>query len=173
MDTIWTIGHSNRSWEEFLELLTLHGIELIADVRSHPGSRKYPYFSRDALMANLPKAGVDYVWLSELGGRRRARPDSPNTVWRNASFRGYADYMETAAFQHGLEQLLSLAQHARVAVMCAEAVWWRCHRSMIADALCAQGVNVQHILNEGDSKPHPMTGPARVVNGRLTYVSDP
>ena len=168
--TVWTIGHSTRSLDEFLALLEHYDIETIADVRSFPGSRKYPHFGQDALAAALREHGVAYEWLKNLGGRRRPRKDSPNTVWRNASFRAYADYMQTPEFQNAFQALMDSAKRTRIALMCAEAVWWRCHRSMISDALCVQGVRVVHILGEGQETVHPMTGPARVVDGRLTYM---
>lgn len=171
--TIWTIGHSTRTLEEFLSLLQAYGVEAIADVRSFPGSRKYPHFGQELLAESLRERGFGYEWFQKLGGRRRARPDSPNTVWRNVSFRGYADYMETPAFQEAVEVLLDHAATARTALMCAEAVWWRCHRSMIADHLCVHGIEVVHILDERNQKLHPMTAPARVVDGRLTYGPAP
>lgn len=139
-------------------------------MRSFPGSRKHPQYGKDALADALHEQGVAYRWFQKLGGRRRAAADSPNTVWRNASFRGYADYMSTPEFGQGLDELLELASQSRVALMCAEAVWWRCHRSMVADALCARGINVVHILDAGHSVVHPMTAPARIENGRLTYA---
>jgi uncharacterized protein (DUF488 family) len=132
--TIWTIGHSTRPIEEFLSLLAGAKIKLIADVRSFPSSRKYPQYRKEALAATLATHAIGYHWLRALGGRRRVSPDSPNTAWRNASFRGYADYMSSTEFEYGLAQLLKVASTARTAIMCAEAVWWRCHRSMIADA---------------------------------------
>ena len=170
--TIWTIGHSTRSIEEFLGLLAEYRIETIADVRSFPGSRKYPQYGKETLTATLAENGIGYQWIQILGGRRRALPDSPNTAWRNASFRGYADYMASAEFAQGFAQLLELASKARTALMCAEAVWWRCHRSMIADALSVRGVEVVHILDAKHSTVHPMTAPARIVQGRLTYAAN-
>ena len=167
--TVWTIGHSTRPIEEFLGLLAAYRIEAIADVRSFPGSRKYPQYGKEALAATLAARGLDYHWLQALGGRRRVSPDSPNTAWRNASFRGYADYMASDGFAQGLDQLLALASRSRTALMCAEAVWWRCHRSMIADALCVRGVKVVHILDGKHATLHPMTSPARIVDGHLTY----
>ncbi len=169
--TIWTIGHSTRPLEEFLGLLAGAHIEVIADVRSFPNSRKYPQYGKDALAATLAAHGIGYHWLQALGGRRRVSPDSPNTAWRNASFRGYADYMSSAEFEHGLAQLLKVAGKARTAMMCAEAVWWRCHRSMIADALCVRGIEVVHILDAKHSVVHPMTAPARIVRGKLNYAA--
>jgi uncharacterized protein (DUF488 family) len=168
--TIWMIGHSTRPIEEFLELLQTYRVETIADVRSFPGSRKYPHYGQQALAANLAAHGMGYAWLPALGGRRRASPDSPNTAWRNAAFRGYADYMASAAFEQGMTQLLDLAGNSRTALMCAEAVWWRCHRSLIADALCVRGIEVVHVLDARHGTPHPMTQPARIVDGRLSYA---
>ena len=170
-ETIWTIGHSTRPIEDFLGLLAGSRIEVIADVRSFPGSRKYPQYGKEALAATLAAHAIGYHWLPTLGGRRRVSPDSPNTAWRNASFRGYADYMSTAEFEKGLATLLELSSKARTAIMCAEAVWWRCHRSMIADALCVRGIEVVHILDAKHSVVHPMTSPARVVGGALSYVA--
>ena len=168
--TVWTIGHSTRPIEEFLGLLAQYRIETIADVRSFPGSRKYPQYGKAALAATLAAHALGYHWLQALGGRRRVSPESPNTAWRNASFRGYADYMISGEFAQGLDQFLELVSQSRTALMCAEAVWWRCHRSMIADALCVCGIQVVHILDANHSAVHPMTSPARIVNGSLTYV---
>ncbi|GAB2900577.1 DUF488 domain-containing protein [Paralcaligenes sp. KSB-10] len=168
--TVWTIGHSTRPIQEFLDLLAEHQIQTIADVRSLPGSRKYPQYDQETLAATLAAHGVGYQWLKSLGGRRRAHPGSPNTTWRNASFRGYADYMSSPEFAQGLDELRELACRSRTALMCAEAVWWRCHRSMIADALCADGIHVLHIMDAKHCVTHPMTSPARIVNGQLTYT---
>lgn len=167
--TIWTIGHSTRSIDEFLSLLAQFEIETIVDVRSFPGSRKYPQYGKDALQATLRENGIAYEWFQILGGRRRTSPDSPNTVWRNASFRGYADYMSTPDFADGLKALLQIAKGSRVTLMCAEAVWWRCHRSMISDALCVRGIKVLHIMSDQHAVVHPMTAPARVNDGKLSY----
>jgi uncharacterized protein (DUF488 family) len=169
--TIWTIGHSARPIEEFLGLLTESRIEVVADVRSFPGSRKNPQYGKEALAATLVTHSMGYHWLPALGGRRRASPDSPNTAWRNASFRGYADYMSSAEFEHGLAQLKEVASKALTAVMCSEAVWWRCHRSMIADALCVRGIGVMHIVDAKHIMVHPMTAPARIVRGDLSYAA--
>ncbi|MEO7063030.1 MAG: DUF488 domain-containing protein [Dokdonella sp.] len=168
--TIWTIGHSTRPLDEFLGLLAEYQIQAIADVRRFPGSRKYPQYGTDALAATLEAHAIGYHWLEALGGRRRVAPDSLNTAWRNASFRGYADYMASAEFAHGLAELLDIANRSRTAVMCAEAVWWRCHRSMISDVLCVRGIEVIHILDAKHTIVHPMTSPARVVRGKLTYL---
>lgn len=169
--TIWTIGHSTRPLEEFLRVLAGSRIEVIADVRSFPGSRRYPQYGREALAATLVAHAIGYHWLPALGGRRRVLPDSPNTAWRNASFRGYADYMSSAEFAKGLVQLLEVSSKARMAMMCSEALWWRCHRSMIADALCVRGIKVVHILDAQHSVVHPMTSAARVVGGALSYAA--
>jgi uncharacterized protein (DUF488 family) len=169
--TIWTIGHSTRPIEEFLGLLAEFRIEVIADVRSYPGSRRYPQYGREALAATLAAHTIGYHWLPSLGGRRRASPDSPNGAWRNASFRAYADYMSTAEFAQGLVQLLEIANRTRTAIMCSESVWWRCHRSMIADALRVAGIEVLHILDAKHIAVHPMTSPARIVDGALTYAT--
>src|SRR5579884_3433204 len=144
--TIWTIGHSTRSLDEFISLLKENGIRLLADVRSWPGSRRYPQFNRETLADLLGKTGIRYEHFPELGGKRKPKPDSRNTAWRNASFRGYADHMETEEFRKGVETLLELAGNAGpVALMCAEAVWWRCHRALISDYLKARGVEVLHV----------------------------
>src|SRR5438094_7300426 len=140
---IWTIGHSTRSIDDFISLLKKNEIKLLADVRSSPGSKRYPQFNKEALAESLNAFRIRYEHFAELGGRRKPRPDSRNTVWRNASFRGYADYMETAEFRKGVERLLDLANEVGpTAIMCAEAVWWRCHRGLISDYLRADGVGV-------------------------------
>jgi uncharacterized protein (DUF488 family) len=167
--TIWTIGHSTRTIEDFLALLRAHRIESLVDVRHYPGSRRYPHFNKEQLAESLPKAGIEYHHLVQLGGRRRARPDSHNTAWRNEAFRGYADYMETNSFAEGIDCLLELSRKKRVAVMCAEAVWWRCHRSLIADYLKARGDQVLHIQSATKAEEHPFTSAARIVDGKLSY----
>ena len=167
---VWTIGHSTRSLEQFLELLEAHEIQAVADVRRFPGSRRWPHFAGEPLAGALAARNLGYVWLPELGGRREPRPDSPNTGWRSASFRGYADYMETEPFAEGLERLASLACGLRSATMCAEALWWRCHRGLIADALRWAGFDVFHIQGPSSCAPHPFTSAARVEGGRLSYL---
>lgn len=169
--TVWTIGHSTRTLEEFLGLLGEYRIEAIADVRRFPGSRRYPYFASDALAASLPTHGIAYQWMPRLGGRRKVQPGSPNTAWRNASFQGYADYIATTEFAEGLAELLALAANQRTAMMCAEAVWWRCHRSIIADVLKLRGIEVIHIIDATHTTVHPYTSPARIVDGRLSYAA--
>lgn len=168
-DQIWTIGHSNRAIEEFLALLTGEEIALLADIRRFPGSRKYPHFNPEPLGESLEQGGIQYLPFKELGGRRKVSEDSPHTVWRNDAFRGYADYMDTAEFDCALERLMELGSARRTAIMCSEAVWWRCHRSMVADALKARGVHVLHIMGPGKTTEHPYTAPARIVDGRLYY----
>ncbi len=166
---VWTIGHSIRSLDDFLYLLAENRIEAVADVRRYPGSRRWPHFAQTALAMSLEKRGLVYLWLPELGGRRTPRVDSPNRAWRNPAFRGYADYMETDAFAEGLDRLLNLAFGLRTAVMCAEVLWWRCHRGLIADVLRWFGFGVIHILGPGSTSFHPYTAAARIVRGRLTY----
>lgn len=166
---IWTIGHSTRPIEELIEALDSFEIKVLADVRSFPGSRRYPHFNREQLKASLAAAGIEYQHFPELGGRRPARPDSINMAWRNESFRGYADYMETVAFRVGMARLVSVASSRRTAIMCAEAVWWRCHRSLISDYLKAKGVEVKHIMAPVKAEAHPFTSAASIVNGELSY----
>jgi len=167
--TIWTVGHSTRSLDEFTSLLTAHDITALVDVRSFPGSRRYPHFSKSALSLSLPSHGIIYEHNPQLGGRRRPSASSKNTAWKNASFRAYADHMESAEFNKGIEDLLKLARSNRAAIMCAEALWWRCHRSLIADYLKSHGTEVLHILGENKVEPHPYTSAARIVNGELSY----
>jgi uncharacterized protein (DUF488 family) len=170
---IWTIGHSTRTIDDFVSLLKQNEIKLLVDVRAWPGSKRYPQFSKDALPESLNAHGIRYEHFPELGGKRKSKPDSRNTAWRNASFRGYADYMETEQFQKGIRRLLDVAAEASpAAIMCAEAVWWRCHRSLIADYLKARGVEVLHILGTNKVEPHPYTSAARIVNGELSYAAD-
>jgi uncharacterized protein (DUF488 family) len=167
---IWTIGHSTRSIEDFVAALEANGIKLVADVRLLPGSRRYPQFNQDALAESLGQRGIKYVHFPELGGRRRPHPDSHNIAWRNEAFRGYADYMETEAFRAGAERLLRAAKEfGATAIMCAEALWWRCHRSLIADFLKVRGIEVKHIVYGGPTKVHPYTSAAKVIDGNLSY----
>ncbi len=167
--TIWTIGHSTRTLVEFLELLSANKIESVAEVRSYPGSRKYPHFGAEAMEAALAEVRIDYYPFKDLGGRRPAKADSPNTVWRNKAFRGYADFMETKEFRSGIERLTELASKKRTAIMCAEAVWWRCHRSMIADYLKALGITIEHIMDPRTNMIHPFTSAARIEGEKLVY----
>jgi uncharacterized protein (DUF488 family) len=169
---IWTIGHSTRSIEEFIQLLKASDIRALADVRQFPGSRRFPHFNREQLSASLAESGIDYAHFLELGGRRRAQADSPNTAWRNEAFRGYADYMSTAGFRAGIERLLPFAGEKPTAIMCAEALWWQCHRGLIADHLKAAGHEVIHILGKDKTESHPFTSAARLINGKLSYSAD-
>ncbi|HRO40049.1 MAG: DUF488 domain-containing protein [Flavobacteriales bacterium] len=173
---IWTIGHSTHPLEEFLAWLKAFRIEVLADVRSYPGSRRVPWFNKEVMPKELAAAGIEYVHVRALGGRRKVLKDSPNTVWRHPAFRGYADYMmNDPAFEQGLEELKGLALRQRTCMMCSEVLWWRCHRSMLADRLKADGWQVHHIEGLGQAEEHPWTGAARLRNGKLYYgpVEDP
>jgi uncharacterized protein (DUF488 family) len=169
MLTVFTIGHSTRTWEEFLELLRAHGIERVVDVRSIPRSRHNPQFDRDTLSAKLRGARIGYVHLRRLGGLRHARRDSPNMGWRNASFRGFADYMQTLEFEKGLQRLIKLAKQNKSAIMCAEAVPWRCHRSLIADALTVRGIRAAHIVSGKRVQVHTLTSFGRARGNCIIY----
>ncbi len=164
---IYTIGHSTRSLDELIALLSASGIKRLADIRRYPGSRRYPHFSRESLAAELPKRGIDYVHMPELGGRRAPAKDSPNDALRNAQFRGYADYMGTSEFAEAVERLL--AMDGPVAIMCAEAVPWRCHRGLVADDLVRRGVEVVHIVAANDRRKHDLNPLAHEEDGRLVY----
>jgi uncharacterized protein (DUF488 family) len=164
--TLFTIGHSTHPWREFVELLKAWKIAELVDVRTVPRSRAVPWFSKDKMGAALRREGIKYVHVAALGGLRHAKKDSSNDGWRNASFRGYADYMQTEAFAAGLDRLNRLRRGRRVCVMCSEAVWWRCHRRMIADAEAAAGVPVRHIMSRSSAKPHELTEFARVEKKR-------
>jgi len=167
--TVYTVGHSTRSFEELVGLLRAHGVRRLVDVRTVPRSRRHPHFSREALVESLPAAGIEYRWLRELGGLRRPRPDSPNTGWRNESFRGFADHMQTAGFAAAVDELLALAQGDDLAIMCSEAVPWRCHRSLVGDALLVRGAKVLDIMSAGKATPHRLTPFARVAGTEVTY----
>lgn len=166
---IWTIGHSTRDFADFVTMLQSFQIEILADVRSYPGSRKFPQFNKESLQQTLPENGIEYVHLSKLGGRRKVQEDSKNTAWRDPAFRGFADYMDTEDFREGMEELKELALQKRVAYMCSEAVWWRCHRSLISDFLKAEGWKVWHIMNTDVAREHPYTSPAKIKNEKLNY----
>jgi len=168
--TIWTIGHSTRTIDEFLGVLAAYDIELVADVRRYPGSRRVPQFGESALESSLADHGIAYRWISSLGGRRRTAPDSVNLGWRHPAFRAYADHIATEEFADGLFELLMLSGGLRTVVMCAEVLWWRCHRRIIADVLTSIGMPVVHIRDERKSTVHRITAPARLVAGRLTYT---
>ncbi len=167
--TIFTIGHSTHPIEEFLAILGAHGIELVADVRTIPRSRHNPHYNSDALEQSLKAAGIGYVHMAGLGGLRHGNKDSINQGWENASFRGFADYMQTEEFDRGVQRLIEIAGRRRTAIMCAEAVPWRCHRSLIGDALTARGVAVMDIMNRASAKPHTLTPWAEVHGTQVTY----
>ena len=169
MHTIFTIGHSTRTSEQFIELLKAHDIEELVDVRIIPNSRHNPQFGKEELAASLQEAGIAYKHLARLGGLRRANKDSVNLGWQNTSFRGFADYMATAEFRTGLAELTALAEKKTLAIMCAEAVPWRCHRSLIADALAVQGWQVLHIQSRKMASPHELTTFLKVRDGKLAY----
>lgn len=167
---LFTVGHSNLQLEPFLAALQTHGIGAIADVRAFPASRRWPHFGREALAESLAAVDIRYEWFPELGGRRpRGATDSPHIAWTVPAFRNYADYMDTDGFAAGLARLLNLTADARVAVMCAEARYWQCHRRLIADRLTVEGHEVQHLLGTGPTRPHELPDFARVVDGRLIY----
>ena len=168
-NSIWTVGHSTLTIEQFLGVLSSFQIELLVDVRSFPGSRRYPHFNKEELRRSSTAAGIGYAHMPELGGRRKTRPDSQNVAWRNESFRGYADYMETNAFNEGIDRLLEFARERRTAVMCAEAVWWRCHRRIVTDHLIARGETVFHIMGRGRVERARLT-PGAVVQSGYTVV---
>ncbi len=170
--TVLTIGHSTRTIEEFLSILKVHGVQRLVDVRSIPKSRRVPQFNSDALAASLRERGIDYAHLKSLGGRRHAKKDSINTGWRNASFRGYADYMATDEFRTGISRLLDLAREKLTAIMCAEAVPWRCHRSLIGDALLVRGVHVDDIMSATSARSHAITPFAKVDGMQIFYLAE-
>lgn len=170
--TLWTIGHSTLELEVFIGLLEQHEIKVLADVRLFPMSRRYPHFNSVPFAESLKGRGVRYEHFPELGGRRKPSKESRNLAWRNEHFRGYADYMETVDFAKGIKRLTEFALKERTAVMCAEAVWWRCHRGLISDLLKSEGWLVLHIGSNGKTEEHPYTGAAAIVNGRLSYAGD-
>ncbi|HEY7369303.1 MAG TPA: DUF488 domain-containing protein [Thermoanaerobaculia bacterium] len=169
MRPVFTVGHSNHSLEKFLGILAAHGVARIADVRRFPASRRWPHFGAERLEASLAAAGIAYSPMPELGGRRRARPDSPHVAWRVEAFRGYADYMDTPEFAAALTTLIPLTQETATALMCAEAMPWSCHRSLIADALMVRGFEVREILSEKEARPRKLAPFARVEGERLIY----
>jgi uncharacterized protein (DUF488 family) len=170
--TIFTVGHSTHALETFIDMLTAHGVTLIADVRIWPRSRRYPHFNGDVLAIALQSAGIDYVHLPGLGGRRKPQPISINLAWKNDGFRGYADYMQTPQFEENLARLIELSNGQQAAVMCAEAVPWRCHRALIADALIVRGITVMDILSNTKSQEHKLTPFARVAGTQVTYPAE-
>ena len=167
--TIYTVGHSTYNLADFINLLQSFDVKTVADIRRFPGSRKYPWFNKDPLAEELQQAGITYIHLEGLGGRRKVQVHSKNSRWRNTSFRGYADYMETGDFRKEVAKLEAIALEQPTACMCSEAVWWRCHRSMVSDYLKAQGWTVLHIMSPGKAEEHPYTSPARVSNGHVFY----
>ena len=170
--TLWTIGHSTRTLDELTGALHAHQIEAVADVRRFPASRRLPQFHGEALAQSLATDGIAYAWIPALGGRRRTAPDSPNDGWRHPAFRGYADYIATEEFADGLFELLLIARGLNTAIMCAEVLWWRCHRRLIADVMTTLGWRVMHIRDATKVEEHRLALPARVVDGQLTYASD-
>jgi uncharacterized protein (DUF488 family) len=173
MKVIYTVGHSTRTAEEFAAILKAHSVQAVADVRLIPGSRRYPHFGAEEMAKWLPKAGLEYLPFKDLGGRRKARKDSINLAWRNESFRGYADYMMTDEFEHALARLVEVATQKPTTIMCAEAVPWRCHRSLIADALVARGWQVMDIMSETSAKAHKLPEFAKLDGTRVTYPGEP
>ena len=169
MKKIYTIGHSTHTLEEFIKMLQSFKIQHLVDVRGLPGSKKYPQFNKENLEVALPEVGIAYTHLPLLGGRRKIHKDSKNTRWHNESFRAYADYMETDDFEEGITQLIAIAEKENTAYMCAEALWWRCHRSMISDYLKAKGWEVEHIMAIDKEEPHSYTAPARIIGGKVVY----
>jgi uncharacterized protein (DUF488 family) len=171
--TLYTIGHSTRTWDEFLEVLKAASVETLADIRSFPMSRRLPHFNRESLERTLPEAGIRYAWLKALGGRRpKLLDNSPNVALRNDSFRNYADYMLTSAFHSGIGELIALAEASRTAYMCAERLYFRCHRMLVSDWLVAHGHEVLHIDGAGLAKRHELMPEARIVEGQLIYRGD-
>ena len=169
---IYTIGHSTHSFAEFLTMLQSYNIQLVVDIRSLPGSRKYPQFNKENLAEVLPENKIQYLHLVDLGGRRKVKKDSKNNRWRSDAFKGYADYMETENFKNAIDHLEKIALKHNTAYMCAEAVWWRCHRSMVSDYLKLKGWKVLHILSKNKMEEHPYTQPARIINNELSYSND-
>ncbi len=173
MATLYTIGHSTRTLDELIEVLQAHSIQTLVDIRSFPMSRRLPYFNRESLENALPAAGIKYVWMKALGGyRKKIREDSPNVALRSPSFRNYADHMLTEDLQHGMGELIHLAGQSRTAYMCAERVYFRCHRMLVSDWLVAHGHEVLHIDGTGPAKPHKLTAEARLSDGQLIYRGD-
>ncbi|MGI9583821.1 DUF488 domain-containing protein [Chryseobacterium sp. RRHN12] len=169
---VYTVGHSVRSWEYFIEMLNSFKIEMVVDIRRFPGSKKYPWFSKENMKIRLPENNIDYIHLEELGGRRKVQPYSINNRWRNESFRGYADYMQTTDFIKAVENLENTARKKITVFMCSEAVWWSCHRALVSDYLKAKGWKVEHIMDVSKTEEHPYTSPARVRNGNVFYSDE-
>lgn len=171
--TIWTIGHSTLSLSDFVSLLESFDIQILVDIRSYPGSRRFPHFNKENLEKSLPANGITYLHIKELGGRRKVNPASKNNGWRLDAFRAYADYMETDSFKNAIIELEGLAYNTNTAYMCAEALWWRCHRSLVSDFLLLKGWSVFHIMSNNKLMEHTYTSPARIEFGKLTYPKEP
>lgn len=171
--SIWTVGHSTHPLNTFVELLESAAITLVGDVRRFPASRRSPHYNQEPLREALARLGIGYLALPALGGRRQTHPGSVHTAWRNPSFRGYADYMDTEQFRQAIEQVEALAVTERIVLMCSEVLWWRCHRALIADYLKSRGYSVLHLLSPTNHQPHPYTSAARIVNGALSYTNPP
>lgn len=169
LNTVWTIGHSTRSWEDFVLLLQSFRISVLVDIRNYPGSKRYPHFNKEAMQTALPANSIQYIHLKELGGRRKPVEGSVNTAWRNSAFRGYADYMQTEDFKKAIKSLEVIARKKPTAYMCSEAVWWSCHRALVSDYLKWKEWKVMHIMNIEKATEHPYTKPAKIVNGILSY----
>ena len=170
MNIVWTIGHSTRTLEELVAVLQAHAIEALVDVRRFAGSRRLPQFNEGTLRAGLERSGIAYEWLPSLGGRRTPSADSVNTGWRHPAFRGYADHLASEEFAEGLADLLAIAGGLRTAIMCAEMLWWQCHRRLIADVLVSLGYEVLHIQTDKPAEPHRLIDPARIIDGQLSYA---
>lgn len=169
---IWTIGHSTHPLDEFIAMLKSFDIRILVDVRSFPGSKRYPHFNKESLEISFSKNNIEYIHLKSLGGRRKPNPNSSNDAWRNDAFKGYADYMETEDFKNAINELQQLAINDHIAYMCSEAVWWRCHRSLISDYLKSIGWTVMHIMSKGKAEEHPYTSAVKIVNGELSYKTN-
>ena len=173
MATLYTIGHSTRTLDELVEALHAHSIKTLVDIRAFPMSRRLPHFNRESLEKSLPEAGIRYVWMQELGGRRKkSLAESPNLALRNESFRNYADYMLTDEFREGVEKLLEVARQKRTVILCAEGLFWQCHRRLVSDFLAANGATVQHIMPSGELRPHKLTSGAVIDSGRVAYPGE-
>ncbi|MDQ6844659.1 MAG: DUF488 domain-containing protein [Bacteroidota bacterium] len=166
---IYTIGHSTHTFQDFLAMLQNFRIEVLVDIRSYPGSRRFPQFNKENLAGRLPEYVISYLHLPSLGGRRKTSSSSKNTAWKNDAFRGYADYMETENFTEGIKDLAQIALKTKAAYMCSEALWWRCHRSLVSDYLKANGWKVMHIINSRKAEEHHYTEPAKIIGGKLSY----
>jgi uncharacterized protein (DUF488 family) len=169
-NNIYTIGHSNRSLNEFIQMLKSFNIQLLKDIRRFPGSKKFPYFNKSSLENSLRKVGINYLHSEKLGGRRKPKENSINDIWKNEAFRGFADYMETENFKNAIKELETLSEANTLAIMCSEALWWRCHRSLISDYLKSKAWKVLHIMKTGKAIEHPFSSAANLVQGKLDYT---